>query len=352
MEPQRGEGSSALRPRESVQRVGVGTVSEERIVRTQILMPQQSVGLMRDAETLGRVLSDAGWASTVTVAGARSVRAQAEDAARRARGRAGFDLNIFLEVPVRRWLNTARASVLIPNQEWFQESHRAMLGRIDRVLCKTRHAEGIFTRLGAETAYTGFVGVDRLDPTITLDFDAFLHVAGSPWRSETSAVLEAWSRHPEWPVLTVVRSVPVDAQRAPPNVRVIRGPIPDAELRTLQNRCGVHVCPSEMEGYGHLLSEGASAGALVMTTDADPMRELITPDRGVLIPTTDSEPHHHGVRHRFTPEAVEAGVGIILGMESNRRATIGQAGRAWFERNRTEASGRLVKEMLAAMQSR
>lgn len=316
-------------------------------MRIQVLMPQQSVGLVRDAEVLGGLLSGAGWTPTVTVAGTRSVREQAGDAVRRVCGEAPFDLNIFLEVPVRRWINTARASVLIPNQEWFQTSHRRMLGRMERVLCKTRHAEAVFTGLGARAVYTGFLGADRLDPTVTHDFGAFLHVAGSPWRSETRTVLEAWSRHPEWPVLTVVLGATWESIPSP-NVRVLRGPLSEAGLRTLQNRCGVHVCPSEMEGYGHLLSEGASVGALVLTTDADPMRELITPERGVLIPTAGSEPHHHGVRHRFTPDAVETGVEAILAMDLCRRAALGQAARAWFERNRAVASERLLAEILAA----
>lgn len=317
-------------------------------MRIRILMPQSSVGLMRDADVLRGVLARAGCVPSVAVAGERSVLAQACDAVRRACGRERVDLNIFLEVPVRRWIGAARASVLVPNQEWFQESHRRLLGRTDRVLCKTRHAHAVFEGLGARAAYTGFVGDDRLDPAVTPDFGAFLHVAGSAWRSETSTVLEAWSRHPEWPVLTLVQGVSWDSLPAPPNVRIVRGPLPDAELRTLQNWCGVHLCPSEMEGYGHLLSEGASAGALVLTTDADPMRELISPDRGVLIPTCGSEPHHHGVRHRFTPEAVEAGVETVLAMDLCRRAALGRAARAWFERNRAEASERLLQEILSA----
>lgn len=312
-------------------------------MRAQILIPQQSFGLVRDADVLTEPLSAAGWATVVTVAGLRSLTAQAADAAKAACGRARFDLNIFLEVPVRRWLNTARRSVLIPNQEWFQDSHRPLLPRIDLVLCKTRHAEQIFARLGARVMYTGFFGADRLDPAITPDFDRFLHVAGSSWRLETSVVLEAWSRHPEWPLLTVVQGASSGSTRDLPNVRVVRGPLSDAEMRSLQNQCGVHVCPSEMEGYGHLLSEGASVGALVMTTDADPMRELISLERGVLIPTTGSEPHHHGVRHRFTSGAIEAGVELILGMGLQQRVALGQAARAWFDRNRVEASDRIME---------
>lgn len=320
-------------------------------MRAQILIPQQSFGLVRDAEVLTHLLAAAGWTSVVTVAGSRSLVDQAVDAARAACGRTRFDLNIFLEVPVRRWLKTARRSVLIPNQEWFQDSHRPLLPKIDLVLCKTRHAEQIFARLGARVVHTGFFGVDRLDPAVTPDFDRFLHVAGSSWRSETSVVLEAWSRHPEWPLLTVVRGASSGSIRDLPNVRTVRGPLSDAEMRSLQNQCGVHVCPSEMEGYGHLLSEAASVGALVMTTDADPMRELIGHDRGVLIPTTGCEPHHHGVRHRFTSGAVEMGMELILSMDLHRRVALGQAARTWFDRNRVEASGRIMEGFGIALRS-
>lgn len=45
------------------------------------------------------------------------------------------------------------------------------------------------------------------------------------------------------------------------------------------------LCPSIMEGYGHYINQARASGAVVVTTDANPMNELITSsEMGVLIP--------------------------------------------------------------------
>jgi glycosyltransferase involved in cell wall biosynthesis len=52
-------------------------------------------------------------------------------------------------------------------------------------------------------------------------------------------------------------------------------PAPALELARLQLGSGVHVCPSEREGYGLYISEARAAGALVIAPDHPPMNELV-----------------------------------------------------------------------------
>ena len=67
------------------------------------------------------------------------------------------------------------------------------------------------------------------------------------------------------------------------NINYFAKYVDDDELRLVQNRHGVHLCPSEAEGFGHTLVEAMSCGAVVITTDGPPMNEMVTPDRGALV---------------------------------------------------------------------
>lgn len=54
-------------------------------------------------------------------------------------------------------------------------------------------------------------------------------------------------------------------------VNVISGRAPDAMVTEMQRSRTVHLQPSEYEGFGHVIHEGLSCGAAVVTTDSPPM---------------------------------------------------------------------------------
>ena len=164
-----------------------------------------------------------------------------------------------------------------------------------------------------------------------------LHLSGQSAVKGSEAVVEAWSRHPEWPELTVVRRGRryggEDAPPLPPlpNVRYETDYVPDQQLRRLQNDCEVHVIPSQAEGYGHVIGEAMSCGAVVVTTDAPPMNELVTPDRGVLIRVARSEPMRRSMRNYIDVADLEAKLNHVFAMSAERRAELSRNARAWYE---------------------
>jgi glycosyltransferase involved in cell wall biosynthesis len=79
------------------------------------------------------------------------------------------------------------------------------------------------------------------------------------------------------------------------------GLLPAEKLNSLQSTCGIHVCPSETEGFGHYINEARGVGAIVVTTDCSPMNELIRPEYGILVPCSielDIDQNEHQVIHR------------------------------------------------------
>ena len=117
----------------------------------------------------------------------------------------------------------------------------------------------------------------------------------------------------------------------PGNVRLIAGYVDDDELRRLQNECGIHLCPSRSEGWGHNLVEGLSCGAVVIATDAAPMNEHVTAYCGILVPAGRSETRHmgasHFVEHRFLEQAIQA----AIDMPVSQKAEMGERARRRFQ---------------------
>ncbi|CCI46453.1 unnamed protein product [Albugo candida] len=206
-------------------------------------------------------------------------------------------------------------------------------------------------RLGFTVFYTKHTSEDLYSPQYNRDWNSFLHLAGSSPFKNTKAILKAWALHPEWPLL-VVRVVNTSLCKwiakhfgtrttwRLENVDFICGiESKDAKLE-LQNRIGIHLCPSATEGFGHYINEARSVGALVLTSDVAPMNELVDGQSGILVGRS-SKWWWQSKGDLFMPVAIvniadiEAGVAKILAMSIDERQRMGQQARARFLDDRT-----------------
>jgi len=299
------------------------------IERINIIARANGVGLDRDVDLVRQCLKNAGY--DVTISHCRSI----SPLRRILPSKPSFDANIFLERVFPRWFGSARQNLLIPNQERFPKRHLKHLKHIDRVLCKSHHAEDIFSGLAYLTQYIGFTSSDLLDETIKPDYQSFFHLAGRSTLKGTETILGLWNKHPEWPLLTIVQCKENAPLRVPANVKLITDYIPHEEIKTHLNTHGIHLCPSLSEGWGHYIVEAMSCRAVVITTDAPPMSELITPARGVPVPYHHSEPRHLGTNFHVDPEKLEKNIEQLLLMPTEKKATLGKHARTWFEENDT-----------------
>lgn len=242
------------------------------------------------------------------------------------------EVNIFLEIIFPRLINTASYNLLIPNQEWFKPGLKIYLPWIDLVLCKTREAERVFSALGCKTKFISFTSVDSLCPNTVKDFSQVLHFAGNGTIKGTKALLNVWSKHPEWPDLWISqrKTERSDAYPHAANIRYFDKFMKEEELPELQSRCGIYVGPSEAEGFGHALVEALSARAVVITTDAPPMNEVVGPERGILVPFRDQRPHRLGTSFYVDENALEKAILKALSLTEKERTQMGEAARKWY----------------------
>ena len=262
------------------------------------------------------------------------------------------DLNIFLEDLLPSQFCLARSNVWIPNQEWMPFRWQRHLRSLDGIWVKTRYAEQLFKQFSPSVTYVGFSSFDRYESSVAKKPRTFLHVAGRSRQKGTGAVLEAWRRNPQWPRLVVIQN-PVRAQAVDiPNVdyRPIR--LDDHALRLLQNGSEVHLYPSEAEGFGHVLCESMGLGAIVMSTGAPPMNELVTDDRGILVAYDRTSKQGLGTNYFASVASIEAGVERLLAMDEQAKQGLRANARAWFHDNHARFSEALPGAAVVAVERR
>jgi glycosyltransferase involved in cell wall biosynthesis len=325
-------------------------------VRVNLVTSDNGAGLTRDMHLLAAKLAEGGADITVTVLRRGKLRkwfrpwfVRAGNILRRLRRRKPtFRLNVMLEHVRAEYLPWAEANVLVPNPEYLLESDISMLPRMDCLWVKTRHAEEILTRLGSRTEHIGFTSEDRRDARVPR-MRAFLHVAGKSGNKGTQAILDAWKRHPHWPQLTLVQrsKSSQDADADPANVIRLTQYLDDDALKLLQNSHRFHLCPSRTEGFGHYLMEALSVGAVTLTTDGAPMNELVTAERGILIPAARTGRQATATTWLVDSSEITEAVERALALDEEQCESLGSAAREFFLQNDRRFRDRIIAVLSA-----
>jgi glycosyl transferase family 1 len=326
-------------------------VSNGEKTRVHLVARDNGAGLSRDITILTEAIAAGGFDLTVSALGQGGLRRGARSARLRARlaweafrrsGPSRYGVNLMDE---RIWPNfraLARHNVLLPHPEWFDVAWIPQLEMIDCVFAKTRHAVPIFEAQGRQTIFVGFSSLDRRLADGPRE-PAFFHLGGRSVNKGSQPLLDLWLRRPDFPMLTMIQRAPLQRPATlPANVRLITDYLDDAELRILQNRHLFHLCPSETEGFGHHLVEGMSCGAITLATDAPPMNEMITPERGLLVPYARTGTQQLATTYFVEVDALEAGVERMLALNESERRAKSDAARAWWDDNDRGFPGRLA----------
>lgn len=319
-------------------------------VRFNIIGKSNGAGLSRDLSLLSDALRNAGQETGITVIGqVQAKRRRSIMAQWRVRGAMFFKrqpltrVNIMLEHVWPQFLPAAHINIAVPNPEWFDSHDRRFLPSLNCVWAKTGRTREVFKALGCHTAFIGFDSCDRFRPQ-ALRERSFFHLAGKSTMKNTDHVLRVWARHPHWPLLIVVHhreSDHVPELRAA-NIRRVFGYIDDAKLVELQNRSRFHICPSRTEGWGHYIGEALSVAAVTISVDAPPMNELVSGERGLLIPATSTGMQRLATTYDFDEPAFVDTIERALALSEAECTRLGDNARRWFLANKREFPVRLA----------
>lgn len=238
------------------------------------------------------------------------------------------DVNLFLEILNPDLYPKATLNLFIPNPEWYVQNID-WIRPIDWIICRTRSIEKAFNAFGKGVFYLGFTSNDTFRP-IPKDYHQAFHLVGGSCYKGTPSVIQAWANDANLPSLTCVHHLDLyKGQKSLSNLSMISTYLPKEELLRLQNHAGIHVCPSEAEGYGHSILEAMSQGAVVLTTDAPPMNEFIQDPR-CLVPFETALPCFLGVRFLVSPKALTQKIKELQALPESTLIQIGQNNRKKF----------------------
>ncbi len=247
------------------------------------------------------------------------------------------DINISFEFIVPAWLSYAQHNWFIPNPEcYFQKI--PLLDEVDLILCRTRQAENIFQSLKKKTYFLGFTSRDFYDQTIEKNYFTSFHLAGTSPLKGSTAIVDLWRGNLSLPKLVIVWN---NGALNQPNVDWKNQPISEEDLHHFQNACGIHLCPSSREGYGHYIMEGLAAGAVVITTDAPPMNEFIT-DARCLVPYQRCSAFNLGMEYFIHRDDLADTINRLMQLPQDELKKIGDNNRSLYLEKTQEFHKNLV----------
>lgn len=243
---------------------------------------------------------------------------------------------LFFENLSCSWMRGSDSSILIPNQEWMRPLTTRLIRSCHEIWCKTHYAERIYLERGLAARHVGFSSHDMYVPEVTKDYTACVHIPGRSELKGTTTLLKVWKRHPEWPKLTVITRHPYLRQHCAANIEIVTDFLDPGSLRMVMNRSGIHLCPSETEGFGHYICEALSTQAVVITTNAPPMNELVHEDFGFLAESAGRAPAGYGERFQVEAESLEHTIARALAMANPEKMQMGERARDFFLANQAQ----------------
>lgn len=249
------------------------------------------------------------------------------------------DVNIFIEEIWDNFLPYASKNYFMPNPECGNFNETDINEKFDLILCRTHDGMNIYSPCHPNPSLLKFTSEDHYNENVVKDFYKPLHAIGKSAYKGTATVLNVWEKRNDIPKLTYMQGKDQyhpDSENIYMSDRLI---VQDEFIR-IQNEHGLHICPSQAEGFGHYIIEAMSTGAVVITTDAPPMNEYIT-DKRFLVRTKGYKEKNMGYVYEIDEEHLEEVIERTLNMDENELREVGRRNRAFFLNMREEFRERL-----------
>lgn len=197
------------------------------------------------------------------------------------------EVNIFLEVVNPALFTFAGRNIWIPNAEWTYRSWTTYIPMFDEIWCKTTECTEIFKQYTSKVRYIGWTSIDKVwDPVKHKKnyYKAIVPVGKNIFRNP-KPILQAYYRilssdpklYAKLPALNIVYDPSVIEFHVPDEIKAkvhlhdkVLG---ETEYDDLIRECGLCICLSACEGFGHAVNEALSVGCNFILSPIRPFKE-------------------------------------------------------------------------------
>ena len=199
------------------------------------------------------------------------------------------EINFFIEVINPSLFAYAAKNIWIPNPEWTCKTWLPYAKSVDEIWVKTHEAEKLFWQeeiKAPKVRYIGWTSIDKVQPSKKNYHKAIVPVGKNVWRNP-KPILQAYlkiqktlpSLYTQLPELHIVHQpaivpLPPLPESLEGKVKLHSEVLSETDYDALLHQCGLCICMSAAEGFGHAVNEAMSAGCVMILSPIDPFREL------------------------------------------------------------------------------
>jgi len=207
------------------------------------------------------------------------------------------EINIFIEVINPSLFSYAGKNIWIPNIEWTYKTWTPYLKMVDEIWAKTRESYNILTAYTSNVKYISWTSIDKVFHE-KKNYHKGIVLVGKNIKRNPKPVLQAYLKIKEknshlyalLPELVIPYN-PECIQFYFPSeledkITLVSKHLTETEYDDLLRECGLAICTSAAEGFGHAVNEAMSSGCNLILSNILPFME-ITENRGLFIATKE-----------------------------------------------------------------
>lgn len=193
------------------------------------------------------------------------------------------DINIFIEVVNPALISYAAKNILIPNHEWTYKAWTPYLHMMNEIWVKTSEAERIFKEeTSTKVRYIGWTSLNKETPS-KKNYSQALVPLGKNLKREIDPIINGYIHtrfhdpvlYRKLPTLNIASWQELTIPRELDEKVNIHRFLEQKEYDELLKECGLCICLSQAEGFGHVVNEGMASGCNLILSSIPPFLENI-----------------------------------------------------------------------------